>query len=114
MSLNLNELVSNSERLHEVIAEVTNLVTRLVDSEMAGVMLYNKETDELVLQKPAFNLADDSVNLYRVPLKAGGNAVTVYTTGQPYITSDCRNDSRFLHRLVMLAGAKATITIPLK
>jgi len=53
MSLNFDELVSDSERLREVIAEVINLVTRLLDSEAAGVMLYNKETDELVLQKPA-------------------------------------------------------------
>lgn len=114
MSLNLDELVSNYEPLREVIAEVINLVTRLLDSETAGVMLYNKETDELVLQKPAFNLADESVNLYRVPLKAGGNAVEVYKTGQPYISSDSRSDSRLLQRFVILAGAKATITVPLK
>ncbi|MDT3700019.1 MAG: helix-turn-helix domain-containing protein [Thermincola sp.] len=110
----LSELVSNSDRLHEVIEEVINLVTRLLDSEMAGVMLYNEETDELVLQKPAFRLTDEGVNLYRVPLKGGGNAVQVYTTGQPYITSDSRNDSRFLQRFVMLVGAKAAITVPLK
>jgi len=89
MSLNFDELVSDSERLREVIAEVINLVTRLLDSEAAGVMLYNKETDELVLQKPAFHLADESINLYRVPLKAGGNAVEVYKTGKPSITEVC-------------------------
>ena len=114
MSLNLFELVPNSQNFHEVIAEVTNLVTRLVDSEMAGIMLYNKETDELALQKPGFHLTDDGVNLFRTPLKDGGNSVEVYKSGQPYIIRDCRSDSRCVQRLVTLAGAKAGITVPLK
>lgn len=115
MLSNINELVRNSNRLQDVIAKVVDLVTRLLNSDMAGVMLYNQETDELVLQKPAFGLADDDIiNSYRVPLKGGGNAVTVYTTGEPYITSDSRSDSRFLQQFVLITGARGTITVPLK
>lgn len=115
MQLNINELVQNSNRLPEVIAKVVDLVTRLLDSEMAGVMLHNQETNELVLQKPAFHMTNDEViATYRVPLGNGHNTANVYITGEPYISNDSLHDSRLRQKFVKLFKAKNCITIPLE
>ncbi|KUO78781.1 MAG: hypothetical protein APF81_26365 [Desulfosporosinus sp. BRH_c37] len=98
-----------------MISKVIGLVTRLLDAEKAGVMLFDKEKNELVLQKPAFTSQDDEViNAYRVPFGGEGNAMRVYTTGEPYISNDSVRDSRLLNKFVLMFPAKNTITVPLE
>ncbi len=112
---NINEMTQNSNQLSEVIAKVIDLVTRLLDSEMAGVALYNQETNELVLQKPAFRMTNDEVlAAYRVPLGYDYNTANVYITGEPYISNDSLHDSRLRQKFVKLFKAKNCITIPLR
>ncbi len=112
---NINELVKNDHQLPEIITKVIDLVTRLLDSEMAGVMLYNQDTGELVLQKPAFRMTNDEViDTYRVPLNNDYNTANVYITGEPYISNDSRNDERLRQRFVRLFNSVSCITIPLE
>ena len=115
MNLRANAPCQNRINFTDVIAKVIEVATQLVDSEMAGIMLYSEENDELVLQKPAFKTYDDDIiGSYRVPLSEGGNAVSVYVTGKPYISNDPVRDPRYLQRYVELFGARRTITVPLE
>ena len=60
-------------RFKKVVELIVNRVSEILDAEMAGVMLYDEESNELVLQKPAFGLEkDEDINIYRVPLNGKG------------------------------------------
>ena len=77
-------------------------------------MLYDPEKNELVLQRPAFGIDDDDlISLYRVPLDGGGNAVTVFLTGEPYLSNDSFNDPRIIQRFARLFDARSILTVPL-
>ncbi len=115
MTVSINELFKGPTKLTDVVEKVIGLVTRLLDAEKAGVMLFNEEKSELVLQKPAFRTQDDElINAYRVPFGGEGNAMRVYTTGEPYISNDSVRDSRLINKFVLLFSAKNTITVPLE
>jgi GAF domain-containing protein len=79
-------------------------------------MLYDETTGLLTLQRPAFGRLDDDelLNTYRLPLSAGGNAVTVFLTGQPYLTNNFRSDPRILKHLLPLSVAERVMTVPLQ
>lgn len=112
---NINKMVQNSDRLNNVIAQVVELITRLLNAEKAAVMLYAEETNELILQKPAFNMTNDEIiNIYRVPISNGYNSANVYLTGEPFITNDPQRDNRVRQQFVKLIGVRNFITIPLK
>ncbi len=99
----------------EILTETVTKVGTLLDAQMAGVMLYDSNRNELVLQKPAFGVWDDTIiDQYHVSLKAGGNAVAVFLSMIPTITNDAPNDGRYLNQFIRLFGnAKSIITVPL-
>lgn len=98
-----------------ILATVIEKVARLLDATSGGFMLYDASTQELRLQKPAFGLErDDLIELYRVPVAAGGNAASVFVTGQPYMTNDARNDPKLLKPFAELYNADRVLTVPLK
>ncbi len=99
----------------QVLAEVIAKVGRILDAESGGFMLYDDDRGELVLQRPAFGMdSDELIKAYRVPLSGGGNAVTVFVSGQPYFTNDARNDPRVLRRFVDLYNATRILSVPLQ
>jgi sugar diacid utilization regulator len=99
----------------QVLAEVIAKVGKILDAESGGFMLYEEAAGELVLQKPAFGFdSDDLIDAYRVPLSGGGNAVTVFVSGEPYMTNDAPNDPRVLQHFVELYSARRILTVPLQ
>lgn len=116
-SLNLiNQLhqLTNQYSFQDILAEMVKKVGDLLNSEMAGVMLYEPEKNELVLQKPAFGFWDDSfIKQYRVSLSENSNAKQVFLTGISTITMDASLDKRYDQNFVELFKAKTIITVPL-
>ncbi len=99
----------------QVLAEVIEKMGRILDAESGGFMLYDEASGELVLQKPAFGFdSDELISAYHVPLSGGGNAVTVFVSGEPYFTNDAPNDPRVLQRFVRLYHARRILTVPLQ
>jgi hypothetical protein len=93
-------MVSDAD-YEQVLAALIEKVCELLDAESGGFMLYDPAAGELQLQRPAFGLDDDDgINVYRVPLSAGDNAVTVFLTGKPYFTNDAPNDPRCIQRYI--------------
>ncbi len=102
-------------RFKKVIRLIVDRISKILDAEMAGVMLYDEKTNELVLQKPAFGLEnEEDINAYRVPINSKGNAVNVFLTGVPSISNDTPSDPRFLKQFVLKYGAYNTISVPLE
>lgn len=108
--------ISNNCRLKKVIQFIVNRVSKILNAEMAGVMLYDEKTKELVLQKPAFGLEnEEDIEAYRVPISSkGSNAVNVFLTGIPSLSNDTPSDPRFLKNFVLKYGAYNTISVPLE
>jgi len=89
-------------------------VSRLLDVETGGFLVYDPERDELVLQQPAFGIDDPNlIAEYHVPLSAGGNAVRVFLSQRPYLSNDAANDPRIIQRFAAMFGARNTLSIPL-
>ncbi len=109
----LQKLV-NQYSFQEILAEIVQKVGELLNSEMAGIMLFDPEHKELRLQKPAFGSWQDSIiEQYRVSLTEKSNARDVFLTGVPAITSDALSDKRFNQSYVKLFKATSIITVPL-
>jgi sugar diacid utilization regulator len=107
-------MVSDAD-YEQVLAALIEKACRILDAESGGFMLYEPSVGELQLQRPAFGFVDDDrINAYRVPLEAGGNAVTVFLTGQPYFTNDAPNDPRCIQRFIELFQVKRFVTVPLR
>jgi len=107
-------LVSDAD-YQQVLAALIEKVGRILDVESGGFMLFDEPSGELQLQLPAFGFnSDDLIRAYRVPLSAGGNAVTVFLTGQPYFTNDAAHDGRVLQRFVQLYHAQRILSVPLQ
>ena len=89
-------------------------VSRLLDVETGGFLVYDPERDELVLQLPAFGIDDPKlIAEYHVPLSAGGNAVRVFLSRRAYMTNDAPHDPRMIQRFVEMFGARNILSIPL-
>jgi hypothetical protein len=108
-------MVSDAD-YEQVLAALIEKVCRLLDAESGGFMLYEPAAGELQLQRPAFGLDDDDdrIDVYRVPLAAGGNAVTVFLTGQPYFTNDAPNHPRCIQRYIGLFDVERFVTVRLQ
>ena len=98
-----------------ILAAVIEKVATLLDASSGGFMLYETSTQELVLQKPAFGLQNDElISRYRVPLSGGGNAASVFVTGQPYVTNTAKTDPKLLQPFADMYNAERVLTVPLR
>ncbi len=111
----LVQLVRSLPDFDLMVANVLQTVTALFDAEKAGVMLWDSEAQELVLQKPAFGINNSEIiDQYRVRLDHGGNAIGVFTTGKPYLCNDCPRDTHIIQKYVGLFGSQKVMTVPLR
>jgi sugar diacid utilization regulator/putative methionine-R-sulfoxide reductase with GAF domain len=98
----------------QALGTLIETVTRLLDVETGGFLLYDPERDELVLQQPAFGIDDPKlISEYHVPLSAGGNAVRVFLSQRAYLTNDTSHDPRLIQRFVEMFRARSILSIPL-
>jgi GAF domain-containing protein/sugar diacid utilization regulator len=115
MVASMVQLVRSLPDFEEMVSRVIDTVINLFGAEKAGVMLYEPASQELVLQKPAFGLANpDILDRYRVGIADGGNAIGVFTSGRSYLSNDCPNDPHILQQYVALFGSRKVMTVPLR
>jgi hypothetical protein len=98
----------------QALGTLIETVSRLLDVETGGFLVYDPGRDELVLQQPAFGIHDPQlIAEYHVPLSAGGNAVRVFLSQRAYLCNDAEHDPRMIHRFVEMFGARNILSIPL-
>jgi sugar diacid utilization regulator len=109
----LHQLV-NQFSFQEILKEVVQNLGKVLSSEMCGIMLYEPEKNELVLQKPAFGIWDENIiEKYSVSLKEPSNAKNVYLSGIPSITADAASEEHYNQSLIKLFNVESLITVPL-
>jgi sugar diacid utilization regulator len=99
----------------KAVESVVNQASKLLNAETAGVMLYDEQKKELVLQKPAFGVDNDNkIGIYRVPIDGMGVGSTVFRTGAPFISNNPSSDPRVLQHIVETYPTCNLITVPLE
>jgi sugar diacid utilization regulator/GAF domain-containing protein len=115
LAASLPHLVGSLPDFEQMVTKVIDTVINLFGAEKAGVMLYDPGSQQLVLQTPAFGLANpDIIDRYRVSIADGGNAIGVFTSGRSYLSNDCPNDPHILQEYVALFGSRKVMTVPLR
>jgi PucR C-terminal helix-turn-helix domain/GAF domain/GGDEF-like domain len=112
--MQVGRAMASTADYEQALAALIRTISRLLDVETAGFMLYDPQRSELVLQQPAFGIDDpELISAYHVALRDGGNAVKVFLSGRPYMTNDAPNDPRLIRRFVDLFHAREVLTVPL-
>lgn len=109
----LHQLI-NQFSFQEILRKIVQNLGEVLSSEMCGIMLYEPDKNELVLQEPAFGVWDkDIINQYRVSLNEHSNAKKVFLSGIPSITADAALEEQYNQNLIKLFGVESLITVPL-
>lgn len=102
-------------QLEHVLRATIETVGALTGADSGGCLLYEDETDELVLKHPAFGFVDqEQIGVYRVSAQGQSNAARVFRSGQPYMTNAASRDPRLVRRLVQAYPAGSVMTVPLQ
>lgn len=110
----LSRHIASHTELPSLINEVVNRLPLLVSAEAAGVMLYDAGLDGLVLQKPAFGLADEAlIAEYRQPLTNMSAACRVFMERKPFISNSPAADPGIIQRYVELYKPRTLVAVPL-
>src|SRR2546421_6319634 len=82
----------------QALGTLIETVSRLLDVETGGFLVYDPARDELVLQQPAFGIDDPKlIAEYHVPLSAGGNAVPGVLSPPAYPSNDAEHHPPVIH-----------------
>lgn len=116
-------LASQTNNLELVLEQVFDELKDILNAESCGVLFYDPERKELILQKPSFGLNDEQFQSYTLsterPKEQGqeeegiGVAVKVFLTGEPYICNIAENDQVTNKRIARIYGARSSLSVPL-
>jgi sigma-B regulation protein RsbU (phosphoserine phosphatase) len=93
--------------LDELLQRVAEVVKRVIDYEMFGILLIDEETNELVVRKSvAYAEAPEKP---RIPMGKGLTG-TAALTKQPILVGDVRQDPRYLN---LIPSTRSELVVPL-
>lgn len=110
----INQLLRNCTSIAEVYDKVIEIVTCLLEVESAGIILFSKDTNELILQRAAFALSGEELAAYRFPLTGSGQTINVFQTGQPYVSENSNQDATAFRKYTKVFGVRNTAMVPLE
>lgn len=118
-AVELHRLLAGALDMEQLFSGVFEFLKEMVGVGGAGVLLYEAQTNELVLQKPAFNSEDDRlIDAYRVEVKPerqrDTTAVRVFLTGEAVINNNPQGTSSINRRFVRLYGVNSSLTVPMQ
>lgn len=111
--LEINRIIIEGGEFETVLDRVTDSAKQIVGAQEAGLLLWDESSQCLKLQKPAFGTFDERViNLYRVTMQDGGNAIQVFRSMKPYYSNNPQEDPRFIPSLLQLFPPKNVLSVP--
>lgn len=110
----LTPALDTTTTLEQVIGSIIREIQVAFPGTRAGIMLYDSESQELVLQWPAFDVDRAVAGEYRLPLTREGNATRVFRTGKPYFSNQAVGDPNIIQYYVNLFNVRNLATIPLE
>ncbi len=110
----VSEALSRHVNIDELVEEALLTALEVVEADAGSVLLYDPQTDQLVFR----HVIGDKANLLKgtaIPSDQG-IAGTVFTTGEPYVTTDARQDAHHLGTVDQSTGyqTRDMIAVPLK
>lgn len=116
-------LASQTNNLELVLEQVFDELKDVLDAESCGVLFYDPERKELILQKPSFGLTDEHFKSYTLSTENSrdevhkdegiGVAVKVFLTGESYICNLAEDDQVTNKRIARIYGARSSLSVPL-
>lgn len=104
--------ITSRQQLEKTLSRQVKKVAMILQAEKCVFMLYDRETEELVAQKPAIGLTDDHIRAFRVRATQGISG-QVYREAKPIIMEDAITDPRTIRENVALLNIKNGVCVPL-
>ncbi len=106
------EAISELQDPRQLFAQLGKQLAELMETELAGVLLYDREQERLVAQRPLYGVADLVASRYAITLKKGSQARVLWEDVTYWFSNDVPNDRMAeemgLLELAELAGVKTT------
>src|SRR5260221_4592584 len=101
----------------ELYGQINERIGKLMNVQMCGILLEDKDKKQLISQSPFYGIADEVVRYYQISVASGSAMGALYNESEYWISNDLRNDSVMreigLDRLALLLGARQTLLVPL-
>lgn len=88
----LSRLLTSWESVDRVIGEAIRIVSELLSCEKMAVLLFDEETDALVVHEPAFGIDEEQLPLMSVSLREPSLAASVFRTNTPLMSNEADQD----------------------
>lgn len=112
--VNISRKISRAD-YHSLVIGLLQDIALMFDAEIAGFLLFDPQTDELVAQKPAFGILDDGlIEKYRIPLSFDTIAKHVFETGESYFSNDPAKDEKILKSIIEMFDIRNFATVQLR
>lgn len=99
-------------RFDDTLMRLVSRIAMILQAEKCVFLMFNRSTAELVALPPAFGLAAQEVELFRLPASTGMSGLVILS-GQPVIYNDPSDNPRSDHVLVHALGVKNGCCAPL-
>ncbi|MEP7284202.1 MAG: GAF domain-containing protein [Chloroflexota bacterium] len=107
-------VLRNADQLYGQISE---RIGKLMGVQMCGILLYDKELQQLVSQMPFYGVDNDLTRYYQINVPQGSALYALYNEKEYWISNDLRNDPIVreggLDRLTQLLGVRQILLVPL-
>jgi GAF domain-containing protein len=67
----ISQAIGSLTDIHQIYAQITERIARLMETEMCGILLYEAEAEALISQPPFFGVSDELAGSYRLPVAEG-------------------------------------------
>jgi len=106
-----------SDYVRAVYASLTERLARLIGADMCGVLLYNESKQALVAQLPFYNVPDQVVRSYAIPLPEGSPQRAIWENQMSWHSNDLREEPLVealgLTGLMTVTGLYNTLLVPM-
>jgi PAS domain S-box-containing protein len=101
----------------ELYAHLIENISRLLDVEILGFLIYDENRGILEGQTPFIGLPDSILEWCQAPIPPDSPAESLWKAAQPIVATDAPTDERIrafgLHHLALAAGIRHTVLMPL-
>lgn len=104
--------ITTVPEMEQTLGRFMRKVATVVGAERAALLMYDRESNQLVAAAPAVGLNDEEVKMLRLRASDGVSG-EVFRTGQPQVVDDPMSDPRTVKELVALLRVRNMAIAPL-
>ena len=106
-----------SDYVRAVYASLTERLARLIGADMCGILLYNESKQALVAELPFYNVPDQIVRSYAIPVPEGSPQRAIWENQLSWHSNDLREEPLVetlgLTGLMTVTGLYNTLLVPM-